>query len=170
MGIVIREKTGNLNNINTSGRAIDKLSIEWFEANKRILHKKTDEGTAITIKFLKENPDFKEGDVLWSDHKMLIVVEIKPCEAIVIRPATILEASSICYEIGNKHLPLFYEREDLLIPYEAPLHRLLLASGYTMKVEERKLINAVKTSVSPHADSGGSTSLFNKILHLTTSS
>ncbi len=53
MGIVIRKKTGNLNNINTSGRAIDKLSIEWFEANKRILHKKTDEGTAITIKFLK---------------------------------------------------------------------------------------------------------------------
>ena len=168
--MLIKEKIGNLGSFDIGFRSVTYVAFEWFETNKRILHKKTNDGIAITIKFLKENPEFKEGDVLWMDDKMLIVVDIKECEAIVIRPATILEAAFICYEIGNKHLPLYYEGEDLLIPYEAPLHKLLQASGYTTKVEERKLTNAVKTSVSPHGDSGGSTSLFNKILQLTTSS
>jgi urease accessory protein len=165
--MLIKEKIGNLLSFDLGYRNVTSVVLEWFETNKRILHKKTNDGTAITIKFLKENPEFKEGDVLWMNETTVIVVEIKPAQVIVIRPATILEASFICYEIGNKHLPLFYEGEDLLVPYEAPLYKLLEASGYTMKVEERKLINSVKTSVSPHADSGGSTSLFNKILQLT---
>ena len=138
--MLIKEKIGNLHAFDTRHRSISYVVIEWFETNKRILHKKTDDGTAITIKFMQQNPAFKEGDVLWMDDKTLIVVEIKPCEAIVIRPATILEAAFICYEIGNKHLPLFYDGEDLLIPYEAPLFRLLQASGYTMKIAEKKLI------------------------------
>jgi len=168
--MLIKEKISNLRSFDIKHQNISYVVIEWFETNKRILHKKTDSGIVITIKFLKENPEFKEGDVLWMDENMVIVIDIKACEAIVIRPATILEAAFICYEIGNKHLPLYYENEDLLIPYEAPLHKLLQALGYTTKVEERKLTNAVKTSVSPHGDSGGSTSLFNKILQLTTSS
>ena len=166
--MLIKEKIGHLSSFDIEHRAVTHVVLEWFETNKRILHKKTDDGAAITIKFLKENPEFKEGDILWRNENIIIAVDIKPCEAIVIRPATILEAAFICYEIGNKHLPLFYEGEDLLVPYEAPLYKLLQASGYTMKIEDRKLTNAVKTSVSPHADTSGSTSLFSKILQLTT--
>jgi urease accessory protein len=168
--MLIKEKIGNLHSYDIQHRAVTHVVLEWFETNKRILHKKTTDGAAITIKFLKENPEFKEGDILWRNENDIIAIDIKPCEAIVIRPATILEAAFICYEIGNKHLPLFYAGEDLLVPYEAPLYKLLQASGYTLKIEDRKLTNAVKTSVSPHADSGGSTSLFNKILQLTTTS
>jgi urease accessory protein len=80
------------------------------------------------------------------------------------------EAISASYEIGNKHLPLFYEGDELLVPYDAPLYRLLQAAGYIIKVEERKLTSAVKTTVSPHALQGNNTGLFNKILQLTTSS
>jgi urease accessory protein len=167
--MLIQDKIGNLLSFDIKYRNVTYVIIEWFETNKRILHKKTNDDTAITIKFLEKNPEFKEGDVLWMNEDTIIVVAIRPCETIVIRPANILEASFICYEIGNKHLPLFYEEEDLLIPFEAPLYKLLQASGYTMKVEQRKLINAIRTSVSPHADNG-STSLFNKILQLTTSS
>lgn len=167
--MLVKEKSGNLQAFNVDNRMVDKLVIEWFEANKRIMHKVTEMGKQVTLKFMQENPDLKQGDILFVDEKSIVAVEIKPCGAIVIEPATILEAASICYEIGNKHLPLFHEGDELLIPYEAPLYRLLQAMGYTMKLEEKKLNNPIKTSVSPHAHQGESTSLLQKILQLTTS-
>ena len=167
--MIIKQKLGNVNELSVGDQSIDTLLIEWYEANKRIIHSKTTSGRPVTLRFLQENPNLQQGDILWMEEDFVIVVTIKTCEAIVIQPKSILEASFICYEIGNKHLPLFYEGEELLIPYDASIHRLLEASGYRMKVEQRKLATAVKTSVAPHAHSG-STSLFNKILQLTTSS
>lgn len=168
--MTITQKPGNLSSFDNSGKAIDFLCMEWYETNKRILHKQTIGGQKISIKFLQENPDWKEDDVVFADDKTIIVIEIIPCEAIVITPTTIMEAAAISYEIGNKHLPLFYYENELLIPYDPPLFRLLHASGYTMKIEQRKLQQPLKTSVSPHGQSDGGSSLLNKILRLTTSS
>lgn len=166
--MIITHKAGNLVSLNTKGRPIDRLQLEWYKTNKRIVHKATTGGHKISIKFLKENPDWKEGDIVFADDKNWISVEIIPCEAIVLTPDTIIEAAAISYEIGNKHLPLFYENNELLVPYDPPLLRLLQASGYDVKVEIRKLQHPLKTSVSPHGPTESSGSLFNKILRLTT--
>jgi urease accessory protein len=144
--MVITEKLGNIYTASITNCAVDAVIIEWYEANKRILHKQTKTGIDITIKFLKENPGLKEGDILWRDENSMIAVEIKTCKCIVITPGTMLAASSVCYEIGNRHLPLFYEGDDLLVPYEVPLHNLLQASGYRVKTEERKLNNELRTT------------------------
>ena len=167
--MLITEKLGTVNTTSITGCDIDVVIIEWYEAGKRILHKQTKSGIAVTIKFLQKNPDLKEGDILWRDQNTVIIVEIKPSKCIVITPDTILTASSVCYEIGNRHLPLFYEGNDLLVPYEVPLHNLLEASGCRIKVEERKLNNALKTTVLPHLQTGDVNTLFSKILQLTTS-
>ena len=73
------------------------------------------------------------------------------------------EMASVCYEIGNKHLPLFFENEEVLVPFEMPLSRLLTAQGYHIKQEDRKLIQPLRTTVSPH----GNETLFTKIMKLT---
>ena len=80
------------------------------------------------------------------------------------------EMASICYEIGNKHLPLFYSEDDIMVPFEAPLFRLLSVAGYEPKKEMRKLMNPLKTTVSPHGNTESKQSLFSKILQLTTPS
>src|SRR6266404_6062625 len=140
--IFIKEKSGNIYSAFNHERDIDILLIEWHEARKRILHKQTIRGQDVTIKFLSENPDFKDGDILWQDENTIIAVEIKPCECIVITPESMLQASSVCYEIGNRHLPLFYEGVELLIPYDVPLYNLLRVLGYPIRVEDRKLNNS----------------------------
>ena len=168
--MLIEEKLGNINTTSINNCDIDVVLIEWYETNKRIQHKQTKQGRNITLKFLKENPDLKEGDILWQDQNTVIVVEIEPCKCIVITPVNMLIASSACYEIGNRHLPLFYEGDDLLIPYEVPLCNLLEASGYQFTVQERKLNTAIKTTVLPHLQVAGTDGLFNKILKRTTSS
>lgn len=167
--MLIKEKLGNIYTASIISADIDVVPIEWYEANKRILHKQTNNGIPITIKFLKENVCLNDGDILWQDENLVIAVEIAPCKCIVITPATMLIASSLCYEIGNRHAPLFYEEDDLLVPYEVPLYNLLQAAGYELKVEHRKLINALKTTVLPHLQVAVTGSLFGKTPNLSTS-
>lgn len=168
--MIIKEKIGNLNSYDVTKRSIDVVTIEWYEANKRILHKRAKSGREIGMKFMNEAPQLTEGDVLWQDETSAVVIEIQPCETIVIKPKSMHEMASVCYEIGNKHLPLFYNNDEILVPYEAPLFRLLSAAGYEPERENRKLLNPLKTTVSPHGLTESKQSLFSKILQLTTSS
>ncbi|MFD2934274.1 urease accessory protein UreE [Spirosoma flavum] len=167
--MIIQQKIGNINAIDPGDRTIDWLPLEWFETSKRILRKRTQSGQEIALKFLAENPQLTQGDVLYETDQMLIVVEVLPCDVLVIRPTSMYEMASVCYEIGNKHLPLFFDEDTVLAPFEAPLFRLLTASGYAVEQQQRKLLQPLKTTVLPHGPTNGSESLFSKILKLTTS-
>lgn len=148
--MVIQEKFGNIKDHGVD-KIIDKLQLEWHETNKRILHKKTTSGKEIILKFLKENQQLTEGDILFEDDATIIAIEILPCDAIIVKTKTVFEIAAACYEIGNRHLPLFYFNDELLIAFEAPLYNLLLLAGYDVERGERKLITPLKTSVKAHA-------------------
>ena len=162
----VKEKIGSLASFTGDGRTVDWLAIEWHECNKRILHKKTKQGREVALKFLKESQQLQQDDVLYIDDDIIIAVEILACEAIVIKPESMYEIALISYEIGNKHLPLFYEENNLLVPYDAPTFRLLQASGLQPEIQQCKLTNPLRTSVAPHPHNSGET-LFSKILKLT---
>ena len=136
--MLVKEKLGNINFFAISNRKIDYLLIEWYEATKRILHKKTIAGIDVTMKFLNENPQLSEGDVVYEDDFNIVVIEITPCDAIIIRPRTMFEMAAICYEIGNKHLPVFYEEEELLVAFEAPLYQTHWWLQVTMCTREKE--------------------------------
>ena len=163
--MIIQQKSGNINAIDINIRNIDWLQLEWYEAGKRILRRQTRAGNDIALKFLNKNPALTQGDVLYEDDTLIIAVEILPCDVLVIQPANLFEMASVCYEIGNKHLPLFFDKEELLVPFEMPLFRLLSAQGYAIKQDKRKLLHPLKTTVAPHAHSNNS--LFSKIMQLT---
>lgn len=163
--MLIKQKIGTINDIGTNNRKIDWLQLEWHEAGKRILRRQTRAGHDIALKFLDKNPALTQGDVLYESEILIIAVEILPCDVLVIQPANPFEMASVCYEIGNKHLPLFFDKDELLVPFETPLFRLLLAQGYAIKQDKRKLLHPLKTTVAPHAP--GSNSLFSKIMQFT---
>lgn len=164
--MLIHQKIGNLNSFSTNKR-IDWLQLEWYEVPKRILHKKTNAGINVSLKFMAENQQLKQGDILWEDAESVIAVDIEPCDAICVEPKDMAEMASVCYEIGNKHLPLFYQDNKLFVPFEQPLFKLLAAGGYQLTVEKQKLFNQLKTTVSPHASAGNNNTLFSKIMQLT---
>jgi urease accessory protein len=163
--MLIQQKIGNLKDFDAHNRPVDWLALEWFETNKRLLTKQTTLGKPVNLKFLGENPQYTEGDVLFDNEISIIAIRILPCEVIVIKPRNTYEIAAICYEIGNKHLPLFMEGNDFLIPFEIPLFKTLLASNYVVLKEKRQLLNPLKTSVSPHFNDSGK-SLFSRIMDL----
>jgi urease accessory protein len=119
----------------------------------------------MSLKFMNENPDLTDGDILYEDEELVIVVEVLPCECLVIQPKDTFEMASVCYEIGNKHLPLFFHKNELLVPFDQPLFKLLSAQGYSVNQEKRKLLNPLKTTVSPHGHN--TESLFSRIMKMT---
>lgn len=165
--IIIQHKIGNILSTSIHNRVIDALQLDWYETNKRILHKRTAGGKNLTLRFLKENPCLTEGDILYEDEECMVVVEILPCDAIIIRPKNMYEAASICYEIGNKHLPLFFQDEELLVPHDVPVLQLLKASGFDVMEGKRKLTDPLRSTVTPHLHENSSRSLFSKIIKLT---
>jgi urease accessory protein len=165
--MLIQTKLGNIESSAVGDRVIDWLPLEWYESNKRIQRRKTLSGKEVALKFLNDNPRLTQGDILFADDLSVIAVDIIPCDAIVIRPSAMYEMAAVCYEIGNKHLPVFYEADEIVTPLELPLLRLLQTGGYDVRQETRKLLHPLKTSVSPHPHGNGGSSLFSKILQIT---
>ncbi|HEY0056362.1 MAG TPA: urease accessory protein UreE [Pedobacter sp.] len=168
--MLIQQKQGNLNSFDSGNRRIDRLPLEWYEASKRILHKRTESGKEVIMKFLGESQNLTQDDVLYYDENLVIAIDIMPCDAIIIRPKNMFEMASVCYEIGNKHLPLFFNEDEVLVVFEQPLFRLLSASGYEIDRGSRKLVNPLKTTVAAHGNNAGGETLFSKIMKLTGSS
>lgn len=162
--MVVKEILGNITRDRKADRSIDLIQIEWYEATKRIQRLRSDAGVEVAIKFLKEGQRLREGDILMESPEKLLVVHIKPCEAIVIQPESMLEMGTVCYEIGNKHMPLFIQGDEVLMPFEMPMYRWLEASGYKPTRHERQLLHLLKSNVEPHQHGG--TSLFSKIMNL----
>lgn len=165
MPLLCHQKLGTLSTINTGVRSVDYLPIQWYECNKRILHRKAISGQEVVLKFFNENPLLTDGDIIYQDDETLIAIDIQPCDVIRLQPATMHEMAFACYEIGNKHLPLFFEENRLLMPYDAPVFRMLESAGFNPKKDFCKLLHPIKTSVAPHAHNGES--LFSKIMKLT---
>lgn len=162
--MVITGKLGNIYENAADTKPRDPLRLHWYEAGKRIWRKQSLAGREIAVKFFDEAPEWKEGDILYADEHIVVVIEIMACDCIVIKPGNMFEMARACYEIGNKHLPLFYEDDALLVPFEMPLFRLLTTQGFELSREERKLKQALKTTVSPHSNDNNS--LFGKIMKM----
>lgn len=164
--MIIHERLGNISEMEVQPEEIDFLDLEWFEATKRIQRKKTRKGMSIAIKFLKEGQRLNEGDVLYRDKHKTVVVNILETEAIIIEPSSRLEMGTICYEIGNKHVPLFIQNDSVLLPFDMPMYRWLQVCGYAPERQNIKLLNLLKSNVTPHGHGSIGSTLFNKILKL----
>ena len=148
--MICKEVIGNVETYQTGNKTKDLLNLQWFETTKRIMRKKTQDNQEVVIKLLKEGTRLKEGDIVYEDSDKVVVVNILPCDVIQVTPRTIFEMGTVCYEIGNKHLPLFIQGDHVLIPYEKPLERLLVSNGYDVTKTQCKLLNMLKSNVEPH--------------------
>jgi urease accessory protein len=164
--MIIKAKLGNIGSMEVGEKQIDYLDLEWYELSKRIINKSTRSGMEVFLKFLGNSELFLQDDVLYADQDLVIAINVIPCDVIEIHPSSMFEMASLCYEIGNKHVPLFYEGEAILVPFEIPLFRLLESSGFNPRKGQKKLLHSFKTTVAPHEHVSGN-SLFTRIMRLT---
>ncbi len=153
--LMICEKIlGKLEDIELQGKKLEFITVEWHEAFKKIHRKVTDAGREIGIRLddsvLKTG--LLEGDVLYADPELVIAVHTPPCEVVKARvsPHHPEMIPKVCYEIGNRHAPLFFGEDSstFVTPYNEPMLRLLSSLH---GVEARKTIESLnfKGQISP---------------------
>ncbi len=153
--MLIDKIIGNSSEFDIAGYKLDYIQLEWYELNKRIQRKSTTSGVEVAMKFMGENIALKDGDILYcsAETKEAIVVEVLTTKAIVISPTTMQEMATVCYEIGNKHMPLFIDGDDIMLPYEAPMFKWMESAGYNPMEQQRKLCRRLKSNDSSHSHS-----------------
>lgn len=141
---------------------IDVLQLEWYDTTKRILRMLTDGGREIAIHHL-EQEQLYHGDILYHQDKNIIVVQIVPGPCIVFRPVTFKDMAIVCFEIGNKHIPVFINKDkEVIIAFEEPLYQFLKRGGFKPRKEDRIIERTSTLMIHKWSSSGQVISLASK--------
>jgi urease accessory protein len=130
---------------NLASPITDVVEIEWFEAARKIMRKTSQNGREVAFRLFSEGQALQHNDVVYNDD-VLIIIHIKPCPAIVLRPKTLSSMAQVCYEIGNKHAPLCMDGDELVMPQDLPLFRWLENAGYAPVIENRRLSHMLRSN------------------------
>lgn len=131
----------------------DYLDLEWYELSKRLLRKPSRQQRDVRIQLAKNQFALSEGDILLADDNGLLLVNVLPCECIAVNICNAIEMAKVCYEIGNRHAPLYFHPDDentLLLPTDMPLMQLLKKMGCHTSIVFQKLINRVGGGSNHH--------------------
>ena len=151
--MLVEKVIGNINDEQFKNSNIDYVDIEWHEAFKRIHKKNTYKGTEVGIRMDDSilSRGLYQDDVIYADDEKLVVVNTPPCEVIRVTliPGHEKMSAKVCYEIGNRHAPLFWGENDTFITiYNEPMLVMLekihgvKAEKEVMKLDFDKRISA----------------------------
>lgn len=141
--MLVEKIIGNAKDIDLRDKEIDLIDIEWYEVDKKLLKKTSSKGKDIGIR-LPSEVHLHHNDVLYMDDKEAVVLNISKSDAIVIKATSMEEMGKICYEIGNKHIALFIHDDEISVPYDEPLMKLLQKKGFKPEKARMKLINGLE--------------------------
>ena len=147
---------GKLHDFDIEGKTVEYVDIEWHEAFKKIHKKTTDKGTEVGIRMDDSilSRGLYQDDVIYADDKKIIAVNTPPCEVVRVSFTPVHEkmAAKVCYEIGNRHAPLFWGEDDTFITiYNEPMLVMLQKiHGVKAEKEVRKLDFDKRISASIH--------------------
>jgi len=112
---------------NTDGKIIETVPFEWFEMNNKILKKTSSKGTEIGLRL--SEPLF-DGALLYEDNEKIICLELLPCETTRVHVHNIKEMGRVCFELGNRHLPLSIAEDFVSTPHDNPTYEYLEKLGF----------------------------------------
>ncbi|WP_104697533.1 MULTISPECIES: urease accessory protein UreE [unclassified Helicobacter] len=136
--------------------SIDIVWIEWYETRKKIARLRTSQGREIAMR-LTDIPKsgINDGDILYRDEDFMIIISIRPVKVLYIFLQDVVDVAKVTYEIGNRHMPLFFGDNpmELQTPLEFPLQVLLdkLAIQYSIKESVLDSKNRLNVSM-PHSE------------------
>lgn len=147
--MIFREVLGNLRDMEITEKYIEKVQLEWYEADKRLLRKTTDRGTEVGIA-LSGARRLKQGDVLYAESRKVIAVEVLPTETIVLEPRDMQELAQVCYQLGNRHAPVFLDGEQVMVPFDQTVVELFNKLEIPVRVERRRLEHVLQPAAGHH--------------------
>lgn len=141
--MIITEIVGNVDDISSANRHIERVYLSSDDLVKRIQRVTTDHGKEVGIR-LVEPKDLIDGDILYMDERNMIVVSVTSDDLLVLRPSSIKQMGEIAHQLGNRHLPAQFEEEEMLVQYDYLVEELLVQLEIPYTREERKVKKAFR--------------------------
>ncbi|MCX2716440.1 urease accessory protein UreE [Helicobacter sp. MIT 21-1697] len=123
---------GNIKDIDTTHLEIDRVQVDWYDTRKKIARLSSQNGQVIAMKLAQvPKGGLNDGDILFLDTHRAIIISILPTWVLSMQPIDWDTMITLCYEIGNLHIPLFYDKNtmELQAPFEMPLQRICQKRG-----------------------------------------
>lgn len=125
--MLVEKVLGNRKTYPLEGRRVERVFLEWYELDKKLLRKRSDVGEEVGIRL---EGHLHEGDVLYADAERILVVDLTPCELTCVPVHTMQEMGRLCFELGNRHLSLSIAESEVRVPYDAPTYEYLEKLGF----------------------------------------
>ncbi len=128
-------------------KKIEKVTIDWFERDKKLLRKTTSDGEEIGI---KTDIPLSDGDVVYEDGNRVIAVEIAPCDLISVSISSIEGMGRLCFELGNRHLSLSISEDCVKCPFDEPTFEYLKKLGFAAVKVHEKFMGFIECKAHSH--------------------
>ena len=128
---------GNLSEFPVGERRVERVSIRSDDCAKRLLRMVTSAGD-VGIRFAGEMR-LRDGDVVFADAERVVAIAVEPDDVLVGRPPTIAAALGLAHALGNRHLPVQIDGDEIVVRYD-PLLPAVFAEHETPFARERRVL------------------------------
>jgi len=147
--MILKSVLGKLRDFDIQSKKIEWVYLTWDETEKGVLRKTTSSGREVGIS-LDESHMLRHKDVLYIGENEVIAVDLLPSKSLVISPESMYEMAVLCYQLGNRHARVYYEDDQIIVPYDYTLEEMLVKLGFALKIEEKRLDNALHSGSGNH--------------------
>lgn len=141
--MIIEKIVGNIKKLEKAPHHIERVYLRSDDLVKKIQRVKTDHGKELGIR-LKDVKELTDGDILFLDEKNSIVISVIEDDVLVIQPTSILQMGEIAHQLGNRHLPAQFEKNEMIVQYDYLVEKLLNELDIPFVREKRKMSEAFK--------------------------
>ena len=134
----IEKVLGKEEDFDLSSVKVDRVFFDHESISKGHQRVKTESGRELMIS-IEHGESLFCGAVLYRDDELAVLVDMRPEDAIEIKPRSNIEWARAAFLIGNMHASAFLHEDCILAPYDESLLRLFESSGIPWKRVTRKL-------------------------------
>ena len=153
--MIIEKLLGNINDFDGDERTVEKVILDRERLQKP--HQKVTSETGETFALsLPHGENLSAGSVIYADEERIVIVDLAPEDALVIRPLGEVEWARAAYNIGNMHHMAYIQSDCIVTPYDAVLESVMQKLGVAC-VRQECAIDGIRASVSqqPHTHEHG---------------
>lgn len=125
--MIVDKILGNISSVELGRRKADRILLEWYEKDKKLLRKETESGQEIG---LRVEHQLQDGDIVYMDDDRVIYIDILPSELIMVKVNTMQMMGRLCFELGNRHLSPSIGSGAVKVLYDDPTFEYLKKSGF----------------------------------------
>jgi urease accessory protein len=136
---IVEAVLGNLTELDGPVEAVDELELTTEERDRAHLRARS-RGNRELIISLPRGVELHDGDVVYAEDGVAVVVVAAPEDVLEVSPQTPREWALAAYQLGNLHRPARFLPDAILTPYDRSSAEMLRALGVATRRVQRGFV------------------------------